>query len=226
MGKMKISKSAPSIDMTPMVDLAFLLVTFFMLTASFRMSEPVIVDPPSAQSDKTLPENTILITVDLKGRPFFGVDNAEAKRNTLAKMSEKYKVQFTPDQIKKFCGLSSFGVEIKYLPKYLDASENDRLKFIPQDGIPLDSLNNQLRDWIYNSATELNRVYIKNKKKAEADKIDFRGEKPRYAIKADAKVKFMYVQKVFKVFTDLQFNVFNLITSLEGGQTVSTNTKK
>ena len=55
MGKIKVSKSAPSIDMTPMVDLAFLLVTFFMLTASFRMAEPVIIDLPSSVSEKTLP---------------------------------------------------------------------------------------------------------------------------------------------------------------------------
>ena len=132
MGKIKVAKSAPSIDMTPMVDLAFLLVTFFMLTASFRMAEPVVVDPPASHSDKTLPENTILVTVDNNGRAFFGIGNAEAKINALAKISEKYKVNFTPDQIKKFGGLSSFGVDIKDLPRYLDASENERLKFQPQ----------------------------------------------------------------------------------------------
>ncbi|MFM1898639.1 MAG: hypothetical protein RL577_879, partial [Bacteroidota bacterium] len=35
MPKVKMPKSSPSLDMTPMVDLAFLLVTFFMLTSSF-----------------------------------------------------------------------------------------------------------------------------------------------------------------------------------------------
>ncbi|HTA61994.1 MAG TPA: biopolymer transporter ExbD, partial [Bacteroidia bacterium] len=77
MSKVKVSKGgAPSLDMTPMVDLAFLLVTFFMLTASFRMAEPVVVDPPASHSDKTLPDNTILVSVDGIGRPFFGVSNA------------------------------------------------------------------------------------------------------------------------------------------------------
>jgi len=46
MPKIKMPKSNPSLDMTPMVDLAFLLVTFFMLTASARVSEPVVVDTP------------------------------------------------------------------------------------------------------------------------------------------------------------------------------------
>ena len=222
MGKIKVAKSAPSIDMTPMVDLAFLLVTFFMLTASFRMAEPVVVDPPASHSDKTLPENTILVTVDKYGRAFFGIGNAEAKINALAKISEKYKVNFTPDQIKKFGGLSSFGVDIKDLPRYLDASENERLKFQPQKGVPLDSLNNQLKDWINIGALELNVIYMRNRDEAKEKNIEFKGEKPRYAIKADGKAKYIYVKDVFKTFTDMKIYTFNLITSLEGGGKKST----
>ncbi|MBL0078360.1 MAG: biopolymer transporter ExbD [Bacteroidetes bacterium] len=46
MGKVKPHRSSTTIDMTPMVDLAFLLVTFFMLTAKFRPEEPVQVTTP------------------------------------------------------------------------------------------------------------------------------------------------------------------------------------
>lgn len=219
MGKIKVAKHAPSIDMTPMVDLAFLLVTFFMLTASFRMAEPVVVDPPASHSDKTLPENTILVTVDNNGRAFFGIGNGEAKINALAKISEKYGVKFTADQVKKFGGLSSFGVEVKDLPRYLDASEAERLKFQPQKGVPLDSLNNQLKDWITYGATELNVIYTRNREDAKEKNIEFKGEKPRYAIKADGKAKYIYVKDVFKTFTDMKIYTFNLITSLEGGET-------
>jgi biopolymer transport protein ExbD len=221
MGKIKISKSSPSIDMTPMVDLAFLLVTFFMLTASFRMAEPVIVDPPSSVSDKSLPENTVLITVDNNGRAFFGVGNGEARRNALSQMGTKYGVKFNDKQVKKFEGLSSFGVEMKDLPRYLDASEAERLKFQPQKGVPLDSLNNQLGDWIRYSATELNVIYTNNKEKALNDGVEFKGEKPRYAIKADGKAKYIYIKDVFKTFTDMKIYTFNLITSMEGGATVA-----
>ena len=221
MGKIKISKSSPSIDMMPMVDLAFLLVTFFMLTASFRMAEPVIVDPPSSVSDKSLPENTVLVTVDNNGRAFFGVGNGEARRNALSQMATKYGVKFNDKQVKKFEGLSSFGVEIKDLPRYLDASEAERLKFQPQKGVPLDSLNNQLGDWIRYSATELNVIYTNNKEKALNDGVEFKGEKPRYAIKADGKAKYIYIKDVFKTFTDMKIYTFNLITSMEGGSTVA-----
>lgn len=219
MPKIKVPKSAPSLDMTPMVDLAFLLVTFFMLTASFRMAEPVVVDPPSSVSDKLLPDNTIMVTVDNIGRPFFGISNAEAKVNALKKMAEKYKVTFTEDQVKKFGGLSSFGVDIKDLPRYINATENERLKFQPQKGVPNDSLNNpQLRDWILNAAQEANAVYMREKDKAKELGKEFKGEKPRYAIKADGKAKYISVKDIIKTFTDMKIYRFNLITSLEGGE--------
>jgi len=220
MSKIKVAKSAPSLDMTPMVDLAFLLVTFFMLTASFRMAEPVVVDPPASHAEKTLPDNTILVSIDGIGRPFFGVSNAEAKVATLMKMSDKYKVKFNEAQVKKFGGMSSFGVDIKDLPRYIDATENERLKFQPQKGVPNDSLRDpQLSDWVRYAAQETNGIYIRERDKAKEAGRDFVGEKVRYAIKADAKSKYMYVKAVLKTFTDMKIYRFNLITSLEGGGT-------
>ena len=79
MPKIKIPKSSPSIDMTPMVDLAFLLVTFFMLAASFRSSEPVEVDIPSSISDKIIPDNVVMVTIDKGGRVFFNMSDVEAR---------------------------------------------------------------------------------------------------------------------------------------------------
>lgn len=211
---------APDLDMTPMVDLAFLLVTFFMLTASFRMAEPVAVDPPSSIGQVTLPDNHIMVTIDEKGRVFFGISNSTAKMAALKKMGEKYGVSFTDMQIKKFSGLPSFGVEIKDLPRYIDATEDERTNFQPQKGVPLDSLNNQLKDWISFGGKEAVLAYNEAKEKAEAAGQDLKAEKPRYAIKCDGSTKYMLVKDAIKTFTDLKIYQFNLITSLEGGGTV------
>lgn len=215
MSKKPSKGAAPSLDMTPMVDLAFLLVTFFMLTASFRMAEPVTVDPPSSIGQITLPDNHILVSIDDKGRGFFGISNAAAKMAALREMSKKYQVPFTEEQIKKFSGLPSFGVDIKDLPRYINASENERSSFQPQKGVPLDSTNNQLKDWISFGGIEAVKIYNEAKTKAQEANQELKAEKPRYAIKCDSKTKYIVVKDIVKVFTDLKIYQFNLITSLE-----------
>ncbi len=226
MSKKPSKGGAPSLDMTPMVDLAFLLVTFFMLTASFRMAEPVTVDPPSSIGQVTLPDNHIMVTIDDKGRVFFGISNSTAKMAALRAMSEKYKVPFSEQQIKKFSGLPSIGVDLKDLPRYIDASENERTNFQPQKGIPNDTLNNpQLKDWISFAGKEAVMAYNEAKEKAEASGQELKAEKPRYAIKCDGKTKYIMVKDAIKTFTDLKIYQFNLITSLEGGGTVLDPTK-
>lgn len=218
MPKIKVPKSAPSLDMTPMVDLAFLLVTFFMLSASFRMEEPVIVDPPGSTAEKLLPENTIMVTVDNDGRAFFTLTNAEARMNALKRMAERHKVNLTEAQVKTFGGMSSIGVDIKDLPNYINAKDAERKKFRPQNGIPLDSANNQLHDWVLFAAQEANMIYQREKDAAQASGREFKGEKLRYAIKADGKAKYISVKEVIDVFTDMKIYRFNMITSLEGGE--------
>jgi biopolymer transport protein ExbD len=222
MSKKPSKGGAPSLDMTPMVDLAFLLVTFFMLTASFRMAEPVTVDPPSSIGEVDLPENHIIVTVDDQGRAFFGISNPAAKMDALREMAAKYRVPFTEQQIVKFSGIHSIGVDIKDLPRYIDASDNERTKFQPQKGVPMDTItpNNQLKDWIAIGATKCVQIYNKGKDEAEAKGLDFKGKKPVYAIKSGSKTKYIFVKDVFKTFTDLKIYQFNLITTLEGGGTV------
>jgi biopolymer transport protein ExbD len=222
MSKKPSKGAAPSLDMTPMVDLAFLLVTFFMLTASFRMAEPVVVDPPSSIGNVALPDNHIMVTIDDKGRAFFGISNTTAKKAALREMAAKYNVPFTEEQIVKFSGLPSFGVDLKDLPRYIDAKEAERKNFQPQRGVPLDTItpNNQLKDWIAIGGKKAVEAFNDAKKQAQESNQDFKAEKPRYAIKCAAKTKYIYVKDVVKNFTDLKIYQFNLITSLEGGGTV------
>src|SRR6185369_10131300 len=114
MPKIKIPKKSPSLDMTPMVDLAFLLVTFFMLTTKFRPDEPVIVDLPSSVSEIPLPDkNVLMITVDEAGRVFYNVEGQQIRTTILNKMAERYKIEFTPQEVKRFSVLSSFGMPME-----------------------------------------------------------------------------------------------------------------
>lgn len=217
MPKIKIPKSNPSLDMTPMVDLAFLLVTFFMLTASSRVSEPVQVDTPFSTSDKLLPENVIMITIDEKGKPYFNINNYDVRIKTLEKMGEQYKVSFTDKEKKEFAKMTSIGVPIASLPKYLDLSENERAAAL-SPGIPLDSLNNQLGDWIQFGRIEAAKQARTQKERSEKLGREFKYEPIRFAIKADGKANYIAVKQVIKVFTDKDIYRFNLITGLERGE--------
>ncbi len=75
MPKIKPKRLGVAIDMTPMVDVAFLLLTFFMLASNFRPAEEVQIALPSSTSDIKLPESDVLtINVAKDGRLFVGTD--------------------------------------------------------------------------------------------------------------------------------------------------------
>jgi biopolymer transport protein ExbD len=217
MPKIKMPKGNPSLDMTPMVDLAFLLVTFFMLTASVRISEPVIVDTPSSHSDKLLPDNVILITMDDKGKPFYNINNYDVRVKTLEKMGEQYKITFTPKEKERFGKMTSFGVPMSQLKEYINMEDPQRLK-VKSPGIPLDSLHNELGDWI-----QFGRIEAAKQARAQKDRTEklgrqFKYEPLRFAIKADGEANYIAVKQVIKVFTDKDIYRFNLITNLEAGE--------
>lgn len=127
MAKIKMPKGTPSLDMTPMVDLAFLLVTFFMLNANFRSNEPVDVSIPSSIGDKEVPQKTlIMVTVDNRGRVFFNATGGDVRKNVLAKMVDKYKVNLSPKQFDEFLKISSIGCSMSELPQYLSVDNEGR----------------------------------------------------------------------------------------------------
>ena len=52
-GKVRVKKQSTKIDMTPMVDLAFLLLTFFILTTTFNKPKTMEVNMPDKVDDET-----------------------------------------------------------------------------------------------------------------------------------------------------------------------------
>ena len=102
MPKVQVKRKPPRIDMTAMTDVAFLLLTFFMLTTKFKPDEPFLIDTPSSVSDYKLPEsNVIQIAVDRDGHVFFSVGQGD-RRSMLEKMSKQYNVSFTDLEMKQF----------------------------------------------------------------------------------------------------------------------------
>lgn len=183
-----------------MVDLAFLLVTFFMLTTKFAPEEVVMVDTPSSTSDLKLPDtNLITISVDKDGKTYFALDSEPAKVLMLEKVGAKYGVSFTPQQKKRFGQMTSFGVPIQQLGSLLDR-DKEEVKKVQQPGIPTDSTNNQIIDWVIQGRAANQQLF----------------RKPVYiAIKGDNNADVPTVRKLIKYMQDKDINRFNLITDLE-----------
>ena len=57
-GKVRSKKQVPHVDLTPMVDLAFLLITFFMLVTTFNKPNVMDLGLPAKPKDKKVQPNT------------------------------------------------------------------------------------------------------------------------------------------------------------------------
>jgi biopolymer transport protein ExbD len=91
MPKHKKARLGTRIDMTPMVDVAMLLLTFFMMTTQFKPPEDVEVIIPASHSEFKLPESHIMMVyVTKEGKIFLGVD-AQGLMERLFGKDNKYK---------------------------------------------------------------------------------------------------------------------------------------
>ncbi len=120
MGKtVKVKKQSTFIDMTAMSDVTVLLLTFFMLTATFMPKEPVQVMAPSSVSETKVPQGNVLtILIDTEGKVFLNIDNNETKRQVLELVGQDYGITFDATQIKTFVNdVTHVGVPIGRMPE-------------------------------------------------------------------------------------------------------------
>lgn len=198
MAKIKTKKKAGSTDMTAMCDVAFLLLTFFILTATAKAPEVMHVDTPKSTVQTKLPEKDLATLTVGNGKVFFDVKGKNVRIKTLELMGEKYNVTFTDEEKKLFASMESFGVPIEGMKQILAMSNGER-KSIGQPGIPMDSLDNQLSEWIQNSR-------LANMELEEADLS--------IAIKGDGKEEYPVIRRVMDILQNQKINSFSLVTGL------------
>jgi biopolymer transport protein ExbD len=196
----KTQKKATSIDMTAMCDVAFLLLTFFILTATAKIPEALPVDTPQSTVQTKLPETDLATLTIGKGKVFFDLKGREVRKRTLELMGQKYGVEFTDDEKSKFSLMEGVGVPVANL-KELIAMKTDERSKAGQPGIPKDSLDNQLAEWVQN---------------ARIANIELNDKELQIAIKGDAKEEYPSIRKVMDILQDQKINSFSLVTGLRG----------
>ncbi len=197
----KLPRKSTNIDMTAMCDVAFLLLTFFMLATKFKPEEPVVVKTPSSISEIPLPDKDImLLTVDTKGRIFFAIDNKLMRKALIDDINSEKTLNLTDAEKNSFSLGSSLGIPFSQLKSFLDLTpEQQSSTQTNAPGIPVDtsvlSPNNELAAWI-KSARNTNPQL-------------------RICIKADGDASYPHVQKIIKTLEGWHLFKFNLITNLK-----------
>ena len=126
MSRIKAKRVGFRIDMTPMVDVAFLLLTFFMLTTKFRPPEMVRIDLPSSHSQLKLPESDVLtVTVGGDNTFMMGVSSQQSREkifNSVVKVklqSAGLSSTAVADSLKHFKLAENFRVDQEELDKFV-----------------------------------------------------------------------------------------------------------
>ncbi|MEO6758763.1 MAG: biopolymer transporter ExbD, partial [Saprospiraceae bacterium] len=206
MPKVKPHRKAPSIDMTAMCDVAFLLLTFFMLTAKAKPMEIVQVDTPSSISETKLPDvGTLTILVGGDGKIYLDMAGSHTRRELIEQMNAQFPMKLNDKEMVQFSNSGAFGVPRSRLKAWLDTEPSNRATFA-SDGIPVDTANNELASWVHNA--RLAQFKMKQEGKVKEEYV--------IVVKADQDTPYKAIEDVIHTLTDISVNKFNLITSMEG----------
>jgi biopolymer transport protein ExbD len=204
MPKVKVPRKSTSIDMTAMCDVAFLLLSFFILTTKFKPSEALAVQTPSSVASKVAPQKDVtLVTIDKEGKVFLSFSDDAPKQDIIDALNTNRNLGLTPAEVKALASGPFIGVPVNQL-KSLAAQPIDAWPKMKVPGIPvIDSANNEMVDWM------------------RAVKTGFTGIKMNLLVKGDNASKYPAFKGVIDAFKKTDEMKFQMVTNPEGVPTGS-----
>ena len=157
---------------------------------------PQIASTNSEDSLKKSDRNNFVIQVQSKGKVTLNVNGLKNKEQLLTRMGETYHIQFSPEELRTFSTIKSFGMPINVMKSFLDRPAEAREKPENAIGIPYDSQNEELTKWISTA-----RV--------------IEGKDMRITIKGDPAASYEAIKKLMGTLQDLNENRYNLLVNLE-----------
>jgi biopolymer transport protein ExbD len=196
MGRAKIKRGSTNVDMTAMCDVAFLLLSFFILTTKFKPEEAIEVTPPSSVSSKAATDkDAFKVSIDKDGKVFIDMSE-EMRGNVLDELAKERNLKFTPEDRKYFEQATFVGGPISQLNQF-DRLSAEQIKSTKLSGIPTDSTNNELQAWI-SAAVQANL-----------------GSHVNFYIKGDNAAKYTAFKQVVESFKKNDIYKYNLVTNAE-----------
>ena len=190
--------------MTPFVDVAFLILSFFMLATKFKPPEKVAVTTPkSVSADKLKEQDALQVSFDSAGRVFFTMTllkpgvNAGFYDELISGVNAAKNLGLTAAEKAAFKKVPIIGVPFAQLKAALSGQK------VTETGIPVDSTNNELTQWVA-SANDVFRQH--------ADQ----NIKLNYMIKGDNHAVYPSFKGVIDAFRQNQVFRFQLITDPRG----------
>lgn len=201
MPSVKIAKKSTDTDMTPFVDIAFLILSFFIMATKFKPPEPVEITTPNSVSAGELPQNdAVMVSIDAEDRVFFSVlseKSVEKFDQIIQEINKTNNLNLSDAEMANFRKTLMVGVPLSKLQSLLRVPA-DQQKSVQQEGIPvLDSASNELVRWI------------------AASKNAFAGQKLTFLIKGDSKSKYPTFEAVVSALKRNEEFKYNLVTSPE-----------
>jgi len=203
MPSVKIHKKAADTDMTPFVDIAFLILTFFIMATKMKPPEPVEITTPYSVSSKELEaKDALLIEMDKDGRVFFTMNTERPSDNALKydlikNLNQARNLGLSEAEMRSFVKTPTVGVPFNKLKPYL-ATPEDQRRNVKQEGIPVtDSASNELYYWVRDGISV------------------FAGRNINYMVKGDNNAKYPVFKGVIDALRRNDQNKYKLITSPE-----------
>jgi biopolymer transport protein ExbD len=197
MPKVKLPRKSTSVDMTAMCDVAFLLLSFFILTTKFKPSEALTVVTPNSVANKVAPQNDVVqITIDKEGKVFFSMSEDAPRREVIETVNSLRNLGLTDAEMTNFTRAQFVGVPFSKLKSFLQLPQDAQIKQV--EGIPVrDSADNQLVDWMRAAVTA------------------YQGDKMNLLLKGDNESKYPSFQGVINAFKKNDQMKFQMITNPE-----------
>ena len=147
MPKVKLPRKSTAVDMTAMCDVAFLLLSFFILATKTKPPEAVSVMTPSSVSTRIAKEEAILVTLTKEGKVYLMLGDKAKKSAIIDDINTTKALGLTPGELTKLKKMEFYGMPFNKIKSMLALAEPMEPKRM--EGIPTgDSSNNELTDWI------------------------------------------------------------------------------